>query len=361
MAIVKIKLLIWLIILTLIVGCAPSLATPTPIPPLDTNAINIFIAQTANAASIQTAVAMPTFTSTPTFTPTPRNTFTPEPSFTPIQTFVLPSPTPIISLQYYRVKHDNQLAVYNFKSRTFDGSLAQTPEVVPLLILPKLSSGTDRTKVDGTWETFINALNNYDQTKLVYLKSDATALFNTAGFPQLESLTMGGNIIRLEEIRGEWGRVHTLDYSSPPTIEEVNYFTKPDLIQKFVVVGWRRDSKTTILVNPPKGDLYWPLVTKHPVWIQLSMLERFPGPPFLVTVNTDVYVQKTPGPSIEKTNSQLSDGQSVKIIAYYPSGSNVWGRLQSGGWIPLLWYTINGAPQYFTSWRMETLPPPPPS
>lgn len=360
----KIKLLLCFITLTLIIGCVPGLATPTPIPPLDPNAINVLIAQTADAASLQTMAAMPTFTSTATFTPTPRNTHTPSPTLTPIQTWELPSPSPVVSAQYYRVKHDHQLALYNYKSRTFDensdGIRIQTPETVPLYVLPKLTSGTLRTSMDGPWEAFIDALNNYDQADLSYLKASATALFNTAGFPQMQSLTMGGNIITLDEIQGEWGRVHTLDYSSPPNAVEVNYVTRPDLIHKFVVVGWKKSSKTTIIVYPPRGDLYWPLVTKRPVWIQMERLERFPGPPFIVTANKDLYIQPEPGPTIEETRFQVSAGESVRVIQYYPSGSNVWGRVQSGGWIPLLWYTVNGAPKYYTSWQMETLPPPPP-
>lgn len=353
----KTKLWMWFTILTLIVGCVPSFATPTPIPPLDSNSINLIIVQTADAASAQTLAAVPPSTSTSTLTPTPRSTLTPEPTFTVVPTFLFPTTTPVLRFQYYRVKHDHQLAMYNYKSRSEDGNsegmLRQTAEVVPLLVLPKERSGTDRTRLSGGWEVFIDALNNNDDDKLRYLKSKGTALFNTSGFPQLESLTMGGNIVRLEEIQGQWGRVRTMDYSSPPNAVEVNYFTNPDLVHKFVVVGWRRSTKSTILVKPPKGDLYWPLVTQRPVWIQMERLEAFPTLPLEVTTNIDLYVQTTPGPHMEKTGRQLTAGQSVKVIAYQPAGPNVWGRLQNGRWIPLLF-----GGQYLTSWRMETVPPP---
>ncbi|MCI0609328.1 MAG: hypothetical protein L0Z71_09745 [Anaerolineae bacterium] len=350
------KLFIWFITLTLILACAPSLPTPVPLPTTDPNSINIFIAQTANAASTQTVAAIPTFTLTATSTATPRNTFTPEPSVTPFQTFILPSPTPIIRIQYFRVKHDSQLALYNFKSRTADKNWAgrdQTPEVVPLFGSPSPAASTNRTRLVGTWETLINSLNNYDEDKLRYLKAPHTGLFNTSGFPQLESLTMGGNIILLDEIRGKWGRVHTLDYNNPPDLVGVTYTTRPDLIHKFVVVGWRQDSKTTIIVNTPQGSLYWPLVTEKPVWIEMSRLEKFPSLPMTVTVNTTVYIQKTPGPDNEPTESHLDEGETARVVDYFPSGPNVWGRVQGGGWIALLWHT-----QYTTSWQMETVPPP---
>jgi hypothetical protein len=353
----KIKLLLWLTILTLIVGCVPTFSTPTPVPPLDANSINLIIAQTADAASTQTLAAMPPATSTVTLTPTPRSTLTPEPTFTLVPTFLFPTATPVVRFQYYRVKHDHQLAMYNYKSRTEDGNsegmLRQTAEVVPLLVLPKEKSGTDRTRLSGGWEVFIDALNNNDPKKLPYLKSKGTALFNTAGFPQLESLTMGGNIVRLEEIRDGWGRVRTMDYSMPPNAAAVNYFTNPDLVHKFVVVGWKRSTKSTILVKPPKGDLYWPLVTRRPVWIQMERLEAFPPLPLEVTATKDLHIQTTPGPTIDKTGRLLAAGQSANVIAYQPAGPNVWGKLPNGRWIPLLY-----GGQYFTSWKMETVPPP---
>ena len=350
----KIKLVIWFTILTLIVGCVPPFATPTPIAPLDSNAINQYIVQTADAASAQTLAAMPPPTSTASLTPTPRSTFTPEPTFTVVPTFLFPTATPVLRLQYYRVKHDNQLAMYNYRSRTDDGNmLRQTAEVVPMFVQPKKAAGTARTNLSGGWEVFIDALNNNDYNKLRYLKGVGTALFNTSGFPQLESLTMGGNVITLEEIRDGWGRVHTLNYGSPPNALEVNYFNNPDLVHKFVVVGWKRSTKSTILVKPPKGDLYWPLVSKHQVWIPMERLEAFPILPLEVTANVDLYIQTTPGPTIDKSGRQLLTGQSVKVIAYQPAGPNVWGRLQTGRWIPLLY-----GGRYFTSWKMETLPPP---
>ena len=356
------RLSFWFITLTLILACAPSLPTPVPLHTTDPNSINLIIAQTADAAAMQTAAAVPTFTLIPTFTATPRNTFTPEPSVTPFQTFILPSPTPIQRIQYFRVKHDSQLAIFNFKSRTADKNWdggAQTPEVVPLFGSPGQAASTSRTRLEGRWETLLNSLNNNNEDKLRYLKSPNTGLFNTSGFPQLESLTMGGNIILLDEIRGDWGRVHTLSYNDPPEAAGVNYVTQPDLIHKFVIVSWRKDSKTTHIINPPRGDLYWPLVTAQPVWIEMSRLEKFPDLPMTVTANTTIYVQRTPGLKNEPTERQLDAGQTARIVEYYPSASNVWGRILGGGWIPLLWYTGNVNTAYPTSWKMETVPPPP--
>jgi len=339
------------------IGCVPTFATPTPIPPLDPNAIGTFMVQTADAASTQTMAALPPATLTPTFTVTPRNTFTPESTFTPVQAFLFPTTSPIVRLQYYRIKHDSQLAVYDFKSRTEDenseGVHRQAPEVVPLFLEPKLSAGTGRTNLSGAWETYINALNDNSESKLKYLKAANTALFNTSGFPQMESLTMGGNVITLARMQGDWGQVNTMPYGGPPSAAEVNYATRPDWVHKFVVVTWRRNTKTTAWVNPPKGSMYFPLVSGRSVWIQMERLEPFPILPMEVTVNTNLYIQPTPGPKIEESRKQLAKGESTTLIQYYPSGSTVWAQVQGGGWIPLI---VKG--QFSTTWTMATVPPP---
>jgi hypothetical protein len=207
--------------------------------------------------------------------------------------------------------------------------------------------------MSGAWETYLNLLNENDERKLKYLKSPITALFNTAGFPQMESLAMGGNIVTLDEIRGDWARVHTMEYGGPPNAATVNYFTRPDLVHKFVIVGWRKSSRITTLSNPVQGAIYYAFVSNRPVWVQMDRLESFPILPMEITANTDLYVQPEPGPKIEETQLQFFEGKSTTLLAYYPSGSDVWGRIQYGGWIPLIYRG-----RYYTSWSMATVPPP---
>jgi len=342
----------WFIALALIMACVPSVATP--VPPLDPNAIKTYIVQTADSASMQTQAAIP-----PTLTPTAtlRSTFTPEPTFTNVPVINFPTATPIQRLQYFRVKHDNQLARYDYKSRTasnnWNGINNFTPETVPLFVAPREGSGTFRTIVNGSWETYIDALNNYDPKKLRYLKADNTALFNQTGFPKLESLTMGGNVITIVEIQGDMGRVNTLDYGSPGALKNVNYETRPDVIHKFVVVGWNKQTKSTYWLNTPQGAIYWPLVASRDVWIPLERIEPFPSLPRMVTANTTQEIRKNPSRDGAETGFELKEGEFVRIVDYFPSGSDVWGRTVNGGWIALLlsW-------KYLTDWRMDTLPPP---
>jgi len=353
------KNLLCFVVLALILACVPT--TPVPIATLDQNSINLLIQQTADAASTQTMSALPTFTLTPTSTATPLNTFTPEPTQTPFVTFVLVTPTYLQRVQYFRVKHDSQLADYGYKSRTAapDWTLfPQTPETVPLFVAAKAGSGTHRTTINGAWESYMDALNGFDNKKLNYLKAEGTALFNSTGFPQLESLTMGGNVITLDAIQGGWGRVSTMDYGQVGSAGTDNYTTRPDLVHKFVLVVWSRQTKSTYWTgNTPQGAIYWPLVSSKPVWISMDRLEPFPILPMEVTISKEQESRREPGRDGVLTGNTLSVGESVTITQYHLSGSQVWGRLQGGRWIALFTYEKTG-PTFFTSWSMATLPPP---
>ena len=267
-------------------------------------------------------------------------------------------------IEYYRVKHDSQLEEYEYRSRTaagdWHGVSSETPETVPLFVQPRAGTGTLRTVLSREWESFIDTLNKNDEKTLRYLKADDTAIFNTAGFPRLESLTMGGNVITLDEVQGNWGIVHTLAPDQVPSPDDVNYNIHPDLVHKFVVVGWKKNSRETYWTNPPRGDMYWPLVSSREIWISFDNLEKFPDLPIKITANTTVYIQRKPGPINKPTLLRLFKGQSATVIEYRPYGSHVWGKLRSGGWIALLWYPEIHDLQYPTTWKMETLPPPPP-
>jgi len=353
------KLLLWFTAFALIMACVPGIATPPPASTLDANAINTYIVQTANVAATRTA-SVPTLTATATL----RSTFTPEPTYTPVGTLIPPTSFPVGKVQYYRVKHDTQLARYNYKSRTADPGWPtdiwglQTTEMVPLSVGLDMALGTHRTTMDGVWEQYIDLLNDYNKKKLNYVKADNTALFNGAGFPQMESLTMGGNIITLDEVRGSWGRVHTFDYSNPGSLKTINYTTRPDLVHKFVVVGWSRKTKSTYFTNTPQGDLYWPLVSDRAVWIPMEYLESFPILPMTVIVDAKERLAVMEEPSLDslKITADITEGNSLTVVEYHPSGSDVWGRLSNGGWIELLAHR-KGLIYYPTSWSMETLPP----
>lgn len=352
----------WLVVLVLSLACVPGAATP--ISTLDPVMIGTYVAQTEISALTQTAAAAPMLRPSSTFA----LTFTPEPTFTAVPQIVFPSPTGAPRIQYFRIKHDSQLAYYNYKSRTIDPDWnvekygLQTPEIAELTLGLDLKSGTNRTEMTGRWEVFLEALNFNDPKKLLYVKSNETALFDMpGGYPKMESVTMGGNIITLDEIRSGWGRVHTMSYTYPEPFDDLNYMTRPDLIHKFVIVGWRKTTRTTYLTNPPPpyGDLYYPLVSSKPVWIPMEFLEHFPFLPLEVEAKIDQPIRRSPARDGTLTTLEFTEGETATLVDYLPSGSDVWGKLSNGGWIVLFMYEKTG-PTYFTSWVMETVPPLPP-
>lgn len=356
--------LLGLLIVALAAGCVPTLATP--VPPLDMNAVSTAIAQTANAASAQTAQAI-ALQATATSTTTPYPTFTPEATYTPVDVIIFPTVTPAQDVQYYRFKHDNQLAYYNFRSRTADNAWPiekwglQTPEMVELWVNPAFGSGTHRTKLDSFWGNYLELLNGFNPRKLHYVKANDTALFDGAGFPQLESVSMGGNIITLDEIKNGWGRVHTFDFNNPGSLDDVNYLTRPDLVHKFILVGWDKKTRTTYFADPPPpyGDMYWPLVSTRAVWVSMDFLEPFPILPMTVKGVVEQEIKLKPEVDADSTGETLGVGESIRIMEYYPSGSDVWARVAGGGWIALLLHP-KAVITYMTDWRMQTRPPLPP-
>ncbi len=347
-----------LIALILAPACSPPASLSAP-PIADANAIQLYIQQTAAAAATQTQNAQPFASVTPTITFTPRSTFTLEATATfmpPLEAQSLPSQP---NVQYYRIKHDNQLAMYNYTSRTQGADWRypkQTPEIAQLMPDPSTKAGTFRTELNSAWEKYMDELNNNNFKKLHYLKRDDIALFNWRGFPFLDSLTMGGNIIVVETIQNGWGRVKTLDFDQPPSADKVNYMTDPDLVHKFVLVTWNPTTKRTLWVETPHGPIYWPFVTGKPAWIQMELLEPFPTLPRSITATVTQPFRVEPKADSALSKFDFTQGNSAMLLQYYPSGSDVWGLLDNGRWISLFRYTKDG-PTYFTTWFMETLPP----
>ena len=165
------------------------------------------------------------------------------------------------------------------------------------------------------------------------------------------------NVITLDAIQENWCRFHTLVFKNPGELSDMTYTNRPDLIQKVVVVKWNKKTKTTVWIHAPPGPMYWPLVSDKPVWISLERVEPFPALPMMVSALTSQEIKTKPEVDAPSNGNEFTEGTSERIIEYYPSGSSVWARLSRGGWIILFQYK-NGA-SYPTTWRMETLPPPP--
>lgn len=90
------KILSWSLALVLIMACAPTFTSAPLAPPIDPDAVNRIVEQTAAAASTRTAAAAPSSSPTVTNTPTPRGTDTPEPTITETFIVVFNSPTAFV-------------------------------------------------------------------------------------------------------------------------------------------------------------------------------------------------------------------------------------------------------------------------
>lgn len=165
----------------------------------------------------------------------------------------------------YRVRGDEELAEFGFKSRTaaldWVGVGPQTPSVFRFYPVPRDGAGDFRVDISSL-EAFCrnNLLGGY-QDKWDYWTWDQRAQFNGTGWPMLAYLTMSGNL--LEGVQeGDFLRFKTLTIAS--AMQDMRYATHPQFIHRFDIVGWHSPSKTTYHTsNTPKGFIDWPLVTKE--------------------------------------------------------------------------------------------------
>jgi hypothetical protein len=163
----KQKVLLWLVALALILACVPTFAAPFPT--ADPNAVNTFIAQTANAASTQTAAAQPTLTYTPTVTPT-RLTDTPSPTATATVIFILSTPTPLVIPTFTFISGSSGTSSADFS--------CQVISVDP-------ANGTafeERAKFDTTWRVRNNGQRTWDRNSVDFLYDSGDRIHRVAGY-----------------------------------------------------------------------------------------------------------------------------------------------------------------------------------
>jgi hypothetical protein len=173
-------------------------------------------------------------------------------------------------------------------------------------------------------------------------------------------LSFGGNVVVIDEIPGNYGKIRAFDYQETPPYQpdDMNYNLYPQYVNKFTVI-----TPKGVIQNPGSGlDVYFPLIQRTELWVDLDCVEFFPEVPTTVTVqlwarpwlNVRQYADVT-----SKIVGKLRPNKSVAIHEYVPRGSSVWGHTDEG-WIALLWYPVPGYFKEFTNWHMKTSPPIPP-
>ena len=178
----KVKLISWLISLSMVLACVvPSLATP--LPPSDPAAIGTFIAQTVNAASTQTARVLPTSTFTPTTTPTPRNTDTPTPTATATVLFILSSPTSLVIPTFTAVSSGGGTS----SGTSSDNYACQVVSVSP-------ANGTSfnaREDFDAVWKVKNIGQRSWDKNGVDYFYASGAKLHKVAGYDLNATVAVG--------------------------------------------------------------------------------------------------------------------------------------------------------------------------
>lgn len=169
----------WFTALALVIACVPTFVAPAAVPTIDPNAISTFIAQTANAASTRTALAMPTHTPTAPFTPTPRNTDTPEPTATATVLFLFYTPSPII------------LTLPGNNSGS--GSISSKDYACEVLSVTPANGSTfgNRVDFDAKWKVKNIGKKNWDKNSIDYLYLTGDKFHKVAGYDLNKAINRG--------------------------------------------------------------------------------------------------------------------------------------------------------------------------
>lgn len=268
--------------------------------------------------------------------------------------------------RYARLMHDPQWMPW--PSRMYDPDWANGyhydwyPETVQLWTNPK--GGDGRFNYSIEWLQYLRVIQPNDETA-VWIARIAAGLFNRTNDPipilnleqmnkepVAESISSGGNVVKIVETKNGSARIEMLyaEYT-PPSPSVVNYQLTPWLITKFTSV-----SKDGQLGNAGGIDVYFPNLArqKDGYWVDMDRIEIFPKLPICATVKTTLVVYNSTS-IYGSIYGKYAPGDELLIREYLPQGSDVWGRTAEG-WV-LLVYQIDGQPVYPTSWQMQTRPP----
>lgn len=254
---------------------------------------------------------------------------------------------------YARLLHDFQWMSY--KSRTVTPGwpgLPSTPETVPLFVSPN-KSDKDDVPLSQEWDNYLRQINNERGYKFII--SPPAGWFNRNKLA--DSLGFGGNVVEVLETVKQSAKINSFNFKNNPP-ETWNFESHPHLIQKFTAI-----TKDGGVVNPAEGiDVYTFIIGRTSLYVPLVRLEIFPKLPMQVTVS----LSKAFGISIYdspnlngKVVGKLGALKKTTILEYAPKGCNVWARTDKG-WIHLMLYPKNSSPNYFTTWKMKTIPAPAP-
>lgn len=187
----KVKFFYLVVTILLVMACVPTFAAPFPT--ADPNAVNTFIAQTADAASTQTAAAQPTITLTPTITPT-RPTETPSPTPTATVIFILSTPTLQVIPTFTFISSggggggggtgSSGMSSANYSCQVVSVSPANGTRFDP------------RADFDAVWRVRNNGQRNWDRNSVDFIYDSGDRIHKVAGY-DLDANVRSGDTINL--------------------------------------------------------------------------------------------------------------------------------------------------------------------
>lgn len=177
----------------------------------------------------------------------------------------------------YRVRDDNH-SPYTGNAPRQHRTLSCPPMMIPAYANMSTKSGTHRTPMDKYgWDRYIDALNPGRFQQAV---SSALAMFNNSGWPQMESLLFGCNLVRAAPTsKPGWARILTLRYEDGPPDHLPTYAEDPLAVQAFTCIC----REGAIIGRDPM--LYYPVVSRYPIYMPWGWLEALsadmqtPAPP----------------------------------------------------------------------------------
>ena len=162
------------------------------------------------------------------------------------------------------VRGDEELARFNYQSRTLSPDWAYLPQTPSVFRFDREANTPDLYKVNILplrGEIFrVNGWTEEDN-KSAYLFSGGTALFNGNSYPRQTYLTMSFNL--LEEIAVEGNYLKFKTVKPTDNVSHMARDSHPQFVHKWDIVSARKipDTKPaqyeTFHTNTPHGEMYW--------------------------------------------------------------------------------------------------------
>ncbi len=347
-----------------------SVRIPTAIP----GAINIIVAQTAAAASTQTALLVPP-TLAPSFTPFPSQTPSMIPADTPTFVFLLPTPTalpscPFSAPYYVRVRpfavgsHNWNIYIPNYPTWQRPYDYPATLFLQYILNTSAWTMDTEYINLTGDW---MNAIADLNGTGWNYLHNASDGTFFNGN--KLGVDTFPGNVLLVtgrKYRRGEcWDSISSFAYSDRYSEAALDLPHMP-AYQLGLQTGMNYSTPSLVYPAPNNdGNIFVPIISRHgDLWLEDSNVEAFPSLPMSITVTANTLNILSSADANSTIIESVPRGTHLKLTDYSPTQRNTFGQVTDPatgktGYVALFDWSGYMTGSYTATWTMQTWPVPP--